>query len=34
MCDVLILEDDLLVRSTFADILADEGFIPDVSVAS
>ncbi|HEX4171961.1 MAG TPA: response regulator [Acetobacteraceae bacterium] len=27
MCDVLILEDDLLVRTTFADILADEGFI-------
>ncbi|HEY6433426.1 MAG TPA: response regulator [Acetobacteraceae bacterium] len=27
MCDVLILEDDPLVRTTFADILADEGFI-------
>ena len=27
MCDVLILEDDPLVRLTFADILADEGFI-------
>ncbi len=27
MCDVLILEDDPLVRTTFADILGDEGFI-------
>ncbi len=27
MCDVLILEDDPLVRMTFADILGDEGFI-------
>ena len=27
MCDVLILEDDPLVRTTFADILADEGFV-------
>ncbi len=27
MCDVLILEDDPLLRMTFAHILADEGFI-------
>lgn len=26
MCDVLILEDDPLLRMTLADILADEGF--------
>lgn len=27
MCDVLILEDDPLLRMTFAEILSDEGFI-------
>lgn len=27
MCDVLLLEDDPLLRMTFADILSDEGFI-------
>ncbi len=26
MCDVLILEDDPLLRMTFADILSDEGY--------
>lgn len=26
VCDVLVLEDDLLLRMTFADILSDEGY--------